>query len=100
MNFHRAREYCPERWLPEATSNPSSPFYEDRRDAHKPFSFGPRDCIGRNLAYHEMRLIMARILFNFDLKLDESCSDWANQRIFALWEKPELKVYLQPRSMD
>ncbi|KAL1889864.1 hypothetical protein Sste5346_008587 [Sporothrix stenoceras] len=97
INFHRAREYIPERWLPEATADPTSPFYNDRRDVHKPFSFGPRDCIGRNLAYHEMRLIMAKILFNFDLELDKSCSDWYNQRIFALWEKPPLNVHLKYR---
>jgi cytochrome P450 len=98
-NFHRAREYLPERWLPDATTDPKSPFYHDQREVHKPFSFGPRDCIGRNLAYHEMRIIMAKILFNFDLELDESCSDWYTQRIFGLWEKPPLKVYVRDRKL-
>ncbi|KAH8659808.1 cytochrome P450 [Xylariales sp. PMI_506] len=100
LNFHRAQEYLPERWLPENLSDPASPYYNDRREVHKPFSFGPRDCIGRNLARHEMRLIMARVLFNFDLKLDESCRDWHKQRIFGLWEKPPLKVYLRARSSN
>lgn len=97
VNFYRAREFVPERWLPAASTDPESPFYNDRREVHKPFSFGPRDCIGRNLAYHEMRLIMAKILFNFDLGLDDSCSEWWNQRIFGLWEKPPLKVYITAR---
>ncbi|KAI0426235.1 cytochrome P450 [Xylaria sp. FL1042] len=97
INFHRAREFLPERWLPEAATDPTSPFYHDRREAHRPFSFGPRDCIGRNLAYHEMRLIMAKVLFNFDMQLDPSCDEWHHQRIYALWEKPPLKVYLTAR---
>ncbi|KAI0146938.1 cytochrome P450 [Xylariaceae sp. FL1272] len=98
LNFHRAREFIPERWLPESISDPSSPFFNDRRDVHKPFSFGPRDCIGRNLALHEMRLILAKVLWNFDLSLDSSCDSWHEQRIVALWEKPPLKVYIRPRS--
>lgn len=72
-----------------------SPFFNDNRDAFKPFSTGPRDCIGRNLAYHEMRLILAKVLWHFDLELDETCQDWAeSQRTFALWEKPPLLVRL------
>ncbi|GAP88679.1 putative cytochrome p450 monooxygenase [Rosellinia necatrix] len=98
LNFHRAAEFLPERWLPEATTNPASAFYNDRREVHRPFSFGPRDCIGRNLAYHEMRLIMAKVLFNFDLELDPSCDQWYNQRIYALWEKPPLQVHLTERT--
>lgn len=99
INFHRAKEFIPERWLPESTTNPESPFYNDRRDVHRPFSFGPRDCIGRNLAYHEMRVIMARVLWNFDLALDPKCKDWQNQRIFSLWEKPPLDVVITPRKI-
>ncbi|KAI1393308.1 cytochrome P450 [Hypoxylon trugodes] len=97
LNFHRAREFIPERWLHESTSNPASPFYGDRRDVHRPFSFGPRDCIGRNLAYHEMRLILARVLWNFDLTLDQSIGKWEDQKIYSLWEKPPLKVFLRER---
>ncbi|KAI1770481.1 cytochrome P450 [Hypoxylon cercidicola] len=99
INFHRAREYIPERWLHESTTNPGSPFYQDRRDAHRPFSFGPRDCIGRNLAYHEMRLIMARLLWNFDFTLDVKSSNWHEQRIFGLWEKPPLQVTIKQREV-
>ncbi|KAI1327216.1 cytochrome P450 [Xylariaceae sp. FL0255] len=98
-NFHRAREFIPERWLSESTTDPNSPFFNDRRDVHRPFSFGPRDCIGRNLAQHEMRLILAKMLWNFDLVLDKSCDNWDDQKIFALWEKPPLKVHIRPRAV-
>ncbi|KAL2060724.1 hypothetical protein VTL71DRAFT_9365 [Oculimacula yallundae] len=32
------------------------------------FSFGPRGCIGKNMAYMEMMLAMARLLFLFDIE--------------------------------
>jgi cytochrome P450 len=38
------------------------------RDASQPFSYGPRNCIGRNLAYVEMKLIIARLVWTFDLE--------------------------------
>ncbi|KAI0180600.1 cytochrome P450 [Hypoxylon sp. FL1284] len=98
-HFHRAREFAPERWLPDAAADPASPFRGDRRDAHHPFSFGPRDCIGRNLAVHEMRLILARVLWNFDLALDPVSDGWHEQRIFALWEKPPLRVWVRLREV-
>jgi averantin hydroxylase len=61
-----------------------------------PFSLGPRGCIGRNLAYAEMRLILAKVLWNFDLELDEQrCGEWMKcQKIYFLWEKPPLWVKL------
>ncbi|KAJ8117026.1 hypothetical protein OPT61_g1678 [Boeremia exigua] len=96
-NFHDAKGFHPERWLHEEYSEPSSLFYNDRRDVHKPFSYGRRDCIGRNLAFLEMRLILALLLWNFDLTLDEGMDQWHIQKIFGLWEKPELKVHLRKR---
>ncbi|KAH6644308.1 putative cytochrome P450 oxygenase [Boeremia exigua] len=96
-NFHDAQTFHPERWLPEEYNNPSSPFYNDRRDVHKPFSYGRRDCIGRNLAYLEMRLILALLLWNFDLTLGEGMDQWHIQKIFGLWQKPSLQIRLEKR---
>jgi cytochrome P450 len=70
-NFHQADQFNPERWLSEATDNPASPFFSDNREVFQPFSIGPRNCIGRNLAYAEMRMILARVLWTFDLELCE-----------------------------
>ncbi|KAG9193964.1 hypothetical protein G6011_03999 [Alternaria panax] len=97
LNFHDPLSFYPERWLPEVYNDPSSPFHDDRRDVHKPFSYGRRDCIGRNLAFLEMRLIVALLLWNFDLELAEGMGGWEKQRIFGLWEKPPLKVNIQQR---
>lgn len=98
LNFHRADEFLPERWLPPAKEDPSSPFYTDNRDVLQPFSVGPRNCIGRNLADAEMRMILARVLWNFDLELClESRRGWEEQRSFLLWEKKPLMCIIRKR---
>lgn len=99
LNFHDPQSFCPERWLPEVYNDPTSPFYNDRRDVHKPFSFGPRDCIGRNLAFHEMRLILALALWKFDLELDKGMENWHDQKIYALWKKPPLLIKVSERKV-
>lgn len=44
-----------------------------------------------------MRLILAKVLFNFDLELVDKKNDWIrNQKVFTLWEKPALMVKLHP----
>ncbi|KAK7545388.1 cytochrome P450 71A23 [Phyllosticta citricarpa] len=44
-NFARASEFIPERWL---DLPPGSEFANDDRAAIQPFSYGPRNCIGKN----------------------------------------------------
>jgi averantin hydroxylase len=71
-------------------------FANDKHAAFVPFSLGARSCIGRNLAYAEMRLILTRVCWNFDMKLDgERCGNWIrDQKIYFLWEKPPLWIKL------
>ncbi|KAF2095866.1 cytochrome P450 [Rhizodiscina lignyota] len=95
-NFHRPSEFIPERFLDEAKE--SGEFVNDNRGALQPFSLGTRNCIGRNLAYAEMRLILAKVLFHFDLSLDaERTGDWFDQKAWALWSKNPLYVKLSAK---
>ncbi|EFQ34350.1 cytochrome P450 [Colletotrichum graminicola M1.001] len=90
-NFRDPFSFRPERWLQDAA------FESDNREAFQPFHTGPRNCIGRNLAYAEMRLILARVLWNFDIEIAGDSTDWASrQKIYILWEKGPLNVYLKP----
>lgn len=42
-----------------------------------------------------MRLLMAKMIYCFDMELDERSDDWLeNCRVFTLWEKPKLLVRL------
>jgi len=76
-NFHDPNSFHPERCLP---LNASSPFANDDRAAFQPFFIGPRNCIGRNLAYTKMRIILARVLWKFDLELTDG----------SFWDKMEI----------
>lgn len=48
------------------------------------------------LAYSEMRLILAHIVFNFDIELVNEKDDWMDHEIYLLWKKKPLNVYLTP----
>ncbi|KAI1329019.1 cytochrome P450 [Xylariaceae sp. FL0255] len=66
-------------------------------DAMQPFGVGPRNCVGRNLAIAEMRLILAKIIYHFDIALDDSSRNWVNgQKAYAVWHKPDLHIHLKP----
>ncbi|KAL6855679.1 cytochrome P450 [Trichoderma novae-zelandiae] len=91
-NFTLPDSFIPERWLGDAR------FSSDPKDVVQPFSYGPRNCIGKNLAYAEMRLILAKIMWNFDLALHPDSTDWMERNLsFSLWQKPNLHVYIKPR---
>lgn len=53
--------------------------------------------LAHSLAYAEMRLILAKVLFNFDMELADKGVDWITQKAYLLWDKPPLEVYLTPR---
>ena len=90
--WHKPSEFHPERFLGDAE------FASDRRDALQPFHVGPRNCLGRNLAYSEMRLILARVVWNFDMKIADEARDWVKQKNYIMWKKGELKVWLTDRT--
>ncbi|PVH96689.1 cytochrome P450 [Periconia macrospinosa] len=97
--FYSADEFLPERWLPEATDNPESPFYSDQRDAIQPFSVGPRSCMGQPLAWAEMRLVLAKLLWAFDLEAIEGKRvKWEELRTFLFVEKRPIEVRLKLRT--
>ncbi|CAG7916018.1 unnamed protein product [Penicillium olsonii] len=86
--FKDPNTFHPERFLGDQS------FADDRREVLQPFHVGPRNCLGRNLAYSEMRLILALIIFTFDITIEDEARDWINQRNFIMWEKGPLKVRL------
>lgn len=43
LNFKRPDEFLPQRWLPEGKEE----FTEDKKQVLQPFSFGPRNCLGK-----------------------------------------------------
>jgi len=44
-----------------------------------------------------MRVILAKVLFHFDMHLQTESKDWLSQnKLYTLWEKPALMVELKP----
>jgi cytochrome P450 len=58
--------FSPERWI-ESPSNPAENTALARK-AFCPFSIGTRMCSGRNLAYLQLKLTLAHILWRFDIR--------------------------------
>ncbi|KAM5361367.1 hypothetical protein ACJZ2D_013137 [Fusarium nematophilum] len=87
-NFAQPDTFIPERWLGDPR------FDGDNKSVLQPFSMGPRNCIGKNLAYAESRLLLVRLLWKFDLELMESSRGWDKQSSYILWDKASLDVKL------
>ncbi|KAJ9617830.1 hypothetical protein H2204_013413 [Knufia peltigerae] len=74
--YPRPFEFLPERWV--EGSEPSVTGFEvtpERvsmaKSAFHAFSSGPRNCVGKNMAYMEMLITMARTMWLFDIRLKE-----------------------------
>ncbi|KAI1815149.1 cytochrome P450 [Poronia punctata] len=99
--FHSSTSFLPERWLPEAKSDSSSssPFRHDRTQALQPFNLGPRACLGQNLAWAEMRLIAAKVLWKFDIDaIPGHDVRWEDLKTFFLVEKKPILLGLRNRA--
>jgi len=90
LNFRDPENFIPERWTGEDLR-----YNTDRKDAMQAFSLGPRNCIGRNLAYVEVKLVIAKLLWHFEL-MDAGNENWLKQKIYLVWQKPPLMVKLKP----
>ncbi|GME32624.1 uncharacterized protein LAJ45_07093 [Neofusicoccum parvum] len=91
IHFHDPDSFIPERWL--------DPELSDVKSVSQPFIMGPRVCIGRNFALMEMRLLLAKIHFLFDLEyVGRKNLDWDRDvMMWTLWKKPELMVKFKLR---
>jgi cytochrome P450 len=88
FNFKDPKQFVPERWLGDPA------YASDSKVVLHPFSAGSRDCIGKNLAYTEMRLLLTSLLWKFDLELLPESKGWLDQRVFLFWDKRALQVKL------
>lgn len=96
-NFKDPYVFRPERWLDREHNK------TDKLGASNAFSLGPRGCIGRNLSYMEMRLIIGKLLWHNDVEMHgenrvwDPKNDYENMVVYNNWIKPSLKLKLTPR---
>ena len=87
--------FDPSRWLSSSRYQKASNTSSSSPSAFNPFSLGPRNCLGRNLAYLEMRLVLTHLLWAFDFEAEASIGRWEEQKTWILWEKKPLYVRLK-----
>ena len=90
----------PSRWLSHSSATDTNPSASSTPSAFNPFSLGPRNCLGRNLAYLEMRLILAHLIWAFDFELQGNVGRWEEQKTWILWEKKPLYVRVKNRDLS
>ncbi|KAL4922538.1 cytochrome P450 [Aspergillus aurantiobrunneus] len=89
-NFDEPWAFRPERWLGANA--------KDQLEASQPFSMGSRSCLGRGLAWLELRLTLAKLYYRFDLELVHDGVDWhRDAAMHLLWVKPKLMTRVMPR---
>ncbi|KAI0436189.1 benzoate 4-monooxygenase cytochrome P450 [Xylaria telfairii] len=90
-NFPQPHEFIPERWLENRKEG-------DVLDAAQPFSLGTRSCMGRSLGLLEMRLILCKIIWKYEMELLDPGLDWQlHSNMHTLWQKPKLPVKVRSR---
>jgi len=47
------------------------------------------------MAWHEMRLLLSKVVYNFDFELCPESEGWLDQKAFLLWDKRPLMVKLK-----
>ncbi|KAL5403457.1 hypothetical protein PMIN06_009756 [Paraphaeosphaeria minitans] len=89
--WHRPDDFLPERWIGEG--------FGDRKEAFNPFLLGPRGCLGINLAYLELRVILAKMVWAYEWEMVDKDVDWIrDNKMYLLWKKPEMKMRFHPRA--
>lgn len=93
-NYHAPDQFIPERWLRDEPAGQRG----DRLETNLPFSSGPRGCLGKNLAYLEMRIILARLFWRYDIDWFDASVDWERDGMgYTVWKKPDFRVTLKQR---
>uniref|UniRef100_A0A4E9ELW2 Isotrichodermin C-15 hydroxylase n=1 Tax=Gibberella zeae TaxID=5518 RepID=A0A4E9ELW2_GIBZA len=92
-NFPDPNSFIPDRWIDSEQ--------KVNKDASRPFSLGPRGCLGKDLAYLEARMTLASLVYTYDLELINQGIDWFSLVTFqTVWKKPPLMIRFHPRHVS
>ncbi|KAF2451159.1 putative RNA polymerase II mediator complex component Srb8 [Karstenula rhodostoma CBS 690.94] len=94
--FKNAWSFSPERWL--SSEKRPKEYANDNLSASQPFSVGPTGCIGKPLALAEMKIMVAKLLWNFRLSMiKEKPFRWEDLKMMMVVEKGPLWLALEKR---
>ncbi|KAL0060254.1 hypothetical protein AAF712_012964 [Marasmius tenuissimus] len=97
------QSFIPERWI----SEDSKVVFKDapgpvtmKTDTFIPFSYGPANCVGKNLAMSEMMMLLTTLIQRFHFEFAEGFEwrEWPKKKVdaFSTINEP-LKVVVEPR---
>ncbi|RPD53820.1 high nitrogen upregulated cytochrome P450 monooxygenase 2 [Lentinus tigrinus ALCF2SS1-6] len=120
-NFTKPDAFWPERWLLGSTTLPSSTTptstsdseaaesdslqdskFVHKEDAWMPFAHGPMNCVGKNLALLEIRMVVCALMQRFEMRLLEGWDAGEYERNFRAYlvaTRPVVPVRLMLRSV-
>ncbi|KAI0086977.1 cytochrome P450 [Irpex rosettiformis] len=70
-NFSDPESFYPDRWLIAEGLLPASKGFVHNPNAYVPFSFGPANCVGKNLALQEMRILICYTMQKLTMQFEE-----------------------------
>jgi cytochrome P450 len=76
--------FKPERWIVDKATGVTKEDVEVAQSAFTPFSIGHRGCIGKNLAYVELTIAVARAVSRFEM---EEVEGWMGKAEEEIWGK-------------
>jgi len=92
--FHQPLSFQPQRWLPASHPLHDPAFANDHLKSMHPFSLGPRICMGREMAWMQAKLFLAKVLWRLDVvEVEGQSFDLERDlRHYGFFEKPEVYV--------
>ncbi|KAL0057169.1 hypothetical protein AAF712_016197, partial [Marasmius tenuissimus] len=101
-NFSPSPEsFIPERWiLKDSRAIFKGAPTTMKMDAFIPFSYGPANCVGKNLAMSEMMMVLTTLIQRFHFRFAEGFGlrEWPEKKVDAfLTNNDPLKVIVEPR---
>ncbi|KAJ7760753.1 cytochrome P450 [Mycena maculata] len=99
--------FIPERWLTHEEQMTLEPtIFGENEVIHNtaafiPFSVGPSNCVGRNLAYQEMRMVICTLVSKYEMRFEEGfdVNSWEEDMLdYFVVQRGRLPVILTARS--
>ncbi|KAF7893214.1 uncharacterized protein EAF02_000752 [Botrytis sinoallii] len=96
--FSDPLEFRPQRWLPSNHPKYNNKYQNDNLKAFLPFNQGPRMCPACAIAWTQMKLYLAKVLWAFDLEAvpGQDLSFDRDFSVYTMWNKPKIWVRFLP----
>lgn len=90
--FREPFAFTPKQWIPDEKTGITAASVVVCESAFRPFSIGSRGCPGKQLAYLEMSITMAKVLFLYDVRAVEG-DDLGAGRSELMWGRRNTENY-------